>query len=88
MARFLRALLVDNCTVTQQRILLELLLEKSTSHLNLSIVDKVNSRLQVRKSPSALWRTNLTSMRSVLHLIGISRICVTRNGRSTRVDIV
>ena len=43
---------MDNFTVTQ-RILLELLLEKSTAHLILSVVDKLNSRLQVRKSPSA-----------------------------------
>ena len=37
--------------------------------LQLSIVDKVNSRLRMRKSLniSASWRTNLTGTQSVLH---------------------
>ena len=34
------------------------IIRKSMAHLKLSIVDNY-SRLQVRNSPSALWRTNL-----------------------------
>ena len=71
----------DNvATMTQRRILLDDTLEIEHSR-------QINSILRVRKSPRASWRTNLTETRSVLCPIGISCICDTFSGRSTRAAL-
>ena len=44
------------------------------AHLKLSIVDKVNPRVRVTKSPSASQRTKITGTQSILRPICISYI--------------